>query len=278
MRDAPGVEERFAYQPRHPSVVSQEQPAGVNEPPISADDAQQFQAIPEPPIADEDTRPRPALAPTPAVTPAATSEDPVAEPEFLNRLDDLVRFEPPIDPTDTKPRAPVEVTAEAAPQAPAADEPSAKKNKSEPLPVTPVPPIPLDDDDTLVEIEVPPPPVAVDNSDTLVLPKADAAAEMDKTPSRPPIIEPKLQPAAEAPTPQSSSDLPRLETDEIEGDTSSIWEVFGVPRPSESQEMRAVTLEPEPVEAETPKLLPHPPPRVGLRLVLRRKLVRLRRY
>lgn len=64
MQDAPDVEARAQYIPRHPSLVKDKQPSEV--------------MIPEPPIAEDDTRPRPELS-TSEVTAAN-----VTEPDFLS--------------------------------------------------------------------------------------------------------------------------------------------------------------------------------------------------
>ena len=78
MRDAPNVDARSAYQPRHPSTAERVEgqplaapPTAQNqfqfEPPLSEDDGQPISIIAEPPIVEDDTRPRPAMA---AATPA----------------------------------------------------------------------------------------------------------------------------------------------------------------------------------------------------------------
>ena len=94
MRDAPNVDARSAYQPRHPAHMDVEaqklnpelmakfQP----EPPISDDDGQSISIIDEPPIKQEDTRPRPAVT-VPSLE-AVIPPDLEGEPEFLDRMVD----------------------------------------------------------------------------------------------------------------------------------------------------------------------------------------------
>ncbi len=120
IRDAPDVEARSQYQPRHPVPTPQGVMPMIDEPPILDDDAQTLQPITpirepervappiiesrqnvpiinEPPPADDDTRPNPIIK-------RDTSEIPAGEePEFLNRLaptenDFEFSFDPPTKP------------------------------------------------------------------------------------------------------------------------------------------------------------------------------------
>jgi len=91
MRDAPDVEERSRYQPRHPSVLDDNQvPYSTSTAPAdaSADDLRYAPPamretsrppIIEPPVADDDTRPNPAVQ-------SDTPE--IEEPAFLNDMPD----------------------------------------------------------------------------------------------------------------------------------------------------------------------------------------------
>ncbi len=112
MRDAPNVDARSAYQPRHPSVMAEEEnppaaarPRFAAEPPISEGDGQRIRVIAEPPIAEDDTRKRKAV--TPPLSEDAIPADIEGEPDFLKQIVDLSRFEPPRSPSDTQPRRPV---------------------------------------------------------------------------------------------------------------------------------------------------------------------------
>lgn len=151
IREAPDVEARAAYKPRHPSPADGDTdkpgtaPRGAaasferveaDEPifPSVSESAQQVQpsaVIPEPPVEKDDTRPNrfappPARAQTPAtgeVAPNAVPADVEGEPDFLSAIDDLLRFEPPHDPVnDTQPRATFTPPPTAAPIAPASIE------------------------------------------------------------------------------------------------------------------------------------------------------------
>ena len=95
------------------------------------------------------------------------------------------------------------------------------------------------------------------------------------------------QPATAVPENDAAPLVEPLVTDD---NSKSIWERFGVPRPAEIEPPPAITPEPEatvetptpaveePAAAAVPVALPTVvPQRIGLRIVLRRKLVRLRR-
>jgi hypothetical protein len=113
----------------------------------------------------------------------------------------------------------------------------------------------------------------------------------------PPQIE-EIRPAEFVPPPgtatvsastRTSAEVPALRADETE--EKSIWEIFGLPRPSETGEMQAAApADPTTPEAPIPyprvEIAPPPRPyigelpsagRVGLRIRARRKLVRVRR-
>ncbi len=308
MREAPDVTTRSTYQPRHPSVMAQNQEhpemppapqpsAVVAEPPVNEDDGQNIPAIVEPPISDEDTRPRhPVAAPTaksePEVPAAIIPSDLDEEPEFLI---DLSRFEPPRKPSDTKPRAPVEVPPE--PPVEASAEPTVEPlTEPSEAPSASVEPVEVAKPESASEPEIlpsaqateplsfQPPEVLPDTPVTAeATPKVEVETDEGETVS---AIESEVtQPATAAPEPEST---PITEPALNEDDTKSIWERFGIPRPSEIEPVPVVTEEPEaPVTAPLPVPAVEPPaapsklptslPRTGLRIVLRRKLVRLRR-
>ncbi|HVU14236.1 MAG TPA: SRPBCC family protein [Phototrophicaceae bacterium] len=344
MRDAPDVNARSAYQPRHPSAAQQaegQKPEPAAEPPISADDAQPIRIIAEPPLDEEDTRQRRAVPVSqPPAEPAEVPPDIEGEPEFLNEIgEDYSRFEPPRDPSDTQPRKAVELPVDqptqptpAEPPKPAAptalfERPS--QQETEPLVLEPPPTetTPLVRPPELVEYlrdrSEPKPTVQPE-------PPAEAKAEPEPSkasiydaPPTPPVIE--KQP--EAPTPPTPIKSVEPSAPATASAAPSIWEVFGIPRPSETQEAASVSAQatepvsptPEvspteptiPVSVEPPKadITPEPqaepqievvavpaiveaapllgdstaikfPPassHVGLRIVMRRRLVRVRR-
>ncbi len=145
-------------------------------------------------------------------------------------------------------------------------------------------------------------------------PETETAASAEETeplgfqppevlPSAPAVVEATIEPeaetaagdtvnAVESEVTQPAPAAPEIKPAPIpepligEDDTKSIWERFGIPRPSEIEPVPAVEAAPAvAVEAPappatpsfTPIALPAAPPRTGLRIVLRRKLVRLRR-
>ncbi len=299
MRDAPDVEARSAYRPRHPSAVAEQheqaEPQGdllsasiAAEPPVHEGDGQSIHVIAEPPISDEDTRQRRAVEPATAI-PELEADVPFADiPADLNEepdfLVDLSRFEPPRHPSDTQPRRPVTPEAEAEPVSPIeADEPGAAQvDTVEPLEAHAEPAASTEETEPLT---FRPPEVLPD-----YLPSAESfQPEVTK-----PAFETEVTPLEPSETVSAASfgevapliTEPRL-TDE---DTRSIWERFGVPRPSEIGQTEAVSgsvtpeAQPEPeisVSAVPPTphvkiVLPDAPMRTGLRIVLRHKLIRLR--
>lgn len=296
MRDDPGVEARATYKPRHPSAEnkpeSTEQPASesrmgiLHEPPIEEGDNRWIPAasaplINEPPIVEDDTRPRVAVVPL--EQPVSRAEPhpprvPFEEPEFLSELDQMpkpedVRFMPPaaapvrieeplIAPDDTKPRF-AEVS-------------------TDPAPVEPVMPAVEADAPEIQEeaITVDPEPTPVSRSKVIsgelpVVVQVESAppAPVEAEPEPEVIPEPEPMPVR-AFTPIPAEVIRDTTLPEVSDDTASIWEVFKLPRPSETQEMRALaerSTQRPPLRAEVQ------PPRMGLRQFHRRRIVRLRR-
>jgi hypothetical protein len=302
------------------------------EPPITEDDGQRINIFAEPPIAEEDTRQRRA------VTPTSTEElipvDVEGEPEFLDRVVDLSRFEPPRDPSDTQPGKPVEAPAASAqptPEPPATPAPSPvgakttsivppRGEETEPLAY---PPRTIPDYRPLrpEPVREPEPEPSILSTPVVKyrelvgkdLPSKpeEAAPAAQLTATEPPAPSPAriYEAAKPEPVPEPVKPAPAPVTP-VEADataTKSIWEVFGVPRPSETGEAEAVAPEPaldtptvpftpkSAPESETPAeaaasvvaVAPEPPPqaisfppastRSGLRLALRRRMVSLRR-
>lgn len=254
MRDAPDVEARQHYRPRHPSVLQENESADTGEPatqpnvaftrPISADSAAVYPPVNttaeadfldpfyEPPVKEGDTRPHPApvvddaegegdaavSTHSPTLTPIPAGID---EPDFLKDQPDAVFTRRPSDTIKLQPPTPLD-----------------DKPISEPLNL---------DGPTRVGI-TPPSDVPADHPA-----KADATGELPWIPPRPAAQDRGLQGSPNAGTVSNTENLPslpRLDADE-ELDTSkvSVFEIFGLPKPSETQEMRAVTAN---VTAETP--------------------------
>jgi len=221
MRDAPDVEARAQYKPRHPSVFQAE-----------TQQVQSVSAIPEPPIAEDDTRPRkPVVSDAPPPTekelqPPATVPEPITQPS-REQVDDAV-FQRPVSAS--------EVTAQEA--------------------------------DTQRHQQV----------------------ETEKKPSAP-VTELSVQ---TTPDTEVVSDSSLVDTGKL-----SVFDVFGLPKPSESQELRAVTIAPPtkpPITDDAPVLVEEPAKTVedthptvtvpslklglgrrGLRINMRRRIVKVRR-
>lgn len=249
MRDAPDVEARSQYRPRHPSQAPKlqdeddgqfrpEHPAAIfDEPPVAEGDAQSLASFDfdEPELDIEDTRPRAPI--TERATAEAAPDESQREPEYFI---DESRFAPPREAEDTLPGvlSAAEPEATLSPVMPEAD----SLETSEPAPVEPEPV------ESEMGSETPP---AADEEQ----PAAESAG------SGLPVVEPILLPTA---SPEHSGE--------------SIWEIFGVPRPSETQEA-ARAPRPDQTADTTPEPVSQPPVKAGqgLRILVRRKLVRLRR-
>jgi hypothetical protein len=168
MRDAPNVEARAQYKPRHPSVFQAE--------------TQQVQSVPtisEPPIAEDDTRPRkPSVFDTPPVT-EPESQPAVAVPEPMLQSTSE-------QPEDAIFQRPVPMSAATTQEA---DTPRHQPTVSEEKPAAPTTEVPTA---TKLETEV--------------------------------VADPSL-----------------VDTGRI-----SVFDVFGLPKPSETQELEAAVLTPSP--------------------------------
>ncbi len=205
LRESLDYEERSKYRPRHPSALTDRK----NMP-------DEIQPIPEPPIADDDTRPRPAVA-IPADVPVA-----VDEPEFLSDMPvshaDEAWMPKTEKPRDTQERKAVEPPPEYAPVPPMSFEPLPAKAM-----VFDVPPAKTDTQPNMAVLEDAPKP-----------PPTPADVDL-------------MQPL---------KDLSKLDTAQI-----SIWEVFGVPRPSETQEIQPIKEEilNSPAPTEEKPLITEPP-------------------
>lgn len=297
MREAPDVEARSAYQPRHPTVVDMEasddgKPLRLSpnrlkaEPPIEDEDARSFPVIDEPPVVEDDTRPRSPFAPPEttarpvvaqaepdfldsvadedlarfepprrAAAPPTEAAQPIAEaePDFLDSIDeereaavDLARFEPPRDPSDTQPRR----VAQPEPSPEQEESPAeyteafvelrTTAEETELLPAQPTTKFEQAQDvEALVEsseqVTLPSAPAELDEETQLEL-DGEATIQLEdlNIPAETPA-EPQTQPSEPSATHSPGA---------------SIWEIFGVQRPSETQEVRQLETEPAPAEAE----------------------------
>jgi hypothetical protein len=103
VQEAPDVEERSSYEPRHPSSIQDDtddetfsEPDYPSEQPILYNI--QSESIPEPPVADDDTKPNPVVQGTEEISVPPE----ISEPSFLQQIP-----EPPVADDDTKPNAPI---------------------------------------------------------------------------------------------------------------------------------------------------------------------------
>jgi hypothetical protein len=276
MRDAPDVEARAHYKPRHPSIMvdgpktSVPATALVAEPEISEGDAEPLFAFnwhDEPPIAADDTRPRPALTavpafpaerPEPPIPAAAIPPDFAGEPEFLNDLyrDSSVR--PSVTVEDTQPQPAVNFEFDDLP--------------------APVAGAPVNSDlDALFEsvetseshARFTPPPTVHEPPNSIETKPEIAAAQPQELPITDSAVEPKLPR-----TDDKLHDLLKAETTSSQTETNSapshkdvlpspllddtatksIWEVFGLPRPSETGEIATVGQDEVKTEEEASQL------------------------
>ncbi len=354
MRDAPDVSARSAYQPRHPSAAQQTegqkpQPEQAAEPPIRTDDAQPIKIISEPPLDEEDTRKRRIASAVPTPEPSEVPLDLEGEPEFLSEVaEDYSRFEPPRDPSDTQPRKAVDLPIEQ-PKQPTPVEPPPgtlaapvsmverpSQQETEPLVLEPPPTetTPLVRPPELIEYlhdQPEPKPEAPPKVSIYDAPPLPSAPPL---PAHPPVTDrPELlseaptasKPVSEPTAPTQPTPIKPVEPSVPSSPSAapSIWEVFGVPRPSETQEAPSVSAEAttpltpasevssteatipvtvEPPEAETapepqaesvavPAMIEAAPllgdstaikfppasSHVGLRIVMRRRLAKVRR-
>jgi hypothetical protein len=258
MRDAPDVNARQAYKPRHPTAFEQ---------PPTPTPAEGMPRVPDllssmPPVEDDDTRPRPAVREEPAIAAAESASS--SEP------DAIFRPPPASDSADIEPTFAGRTVEK---QVPASQSAPVKT----PTPAEAIPPVVIKDEPAPAP-EVPAPAVV----------EPPAMAESSKPESTP------------APIPAVS---PR--------DTASvsIFDLFGIPKPSETQEARQINapphiepmepapspaqspVTPQPVPAVTPAVFPAAVPssarpevdalsefgRTGMRLRLRHRRVHIRR-
>lgn len=176
MRDAPDVNARQAYKPRHPTPFDQP-PGGPTPTP-----AEEMPRVPDllanmPPVEEDDTRPRPAVREEPA---AAVT--PTPEPDAIFRP-------PPRDPLDIEPEF------------------AGTGMIKTPTPAEAIPPVKL----------------------------AETPRDSVKTPT-----------PAEAIPPVSVRDTASI----------SVFDLFGIPKPSETQEARQVAAETPPAPAAEPVAAP----------------------
>jgi uncharacterized membrane protein len=263
LRQGLDYEARAQYKPRHPSV----KPETVTSEPVPVGGS----SIVEPPISDEDTRPRmPAVVEIPPTAPEPEVEVETAEPAFLVSLPAEISFERPPSPEMVEIIAPEShIPAAATSEHPAVvlESPSSVESEiqlSEDMQDAPEfvnPPGTLPDEPVIVAItaepDVPPPSQSEPVAEATVAYRTDDTTSI----SNKPVVLP---------------DRPPVDSGEV-----SIFDVFGIPKPSETQEMRPVMIpdSSSPVTATVQSVAVGAvsPGRAGLRVRLRRKRIRVRR-
>lgn len=236
MRDGPDVEARSTYKPRHPSALTDDAAvsATVKSNPV----------IVEPPLAEDDTRPRPAVE-----VPAASNEQ---EPAFLanvpNKLntEEVRQYMRPASETQVLKDTPAVETT-----------PVSRLHDT----TTEIMPAVTDTPETVETSKV-----ALEPAQSTINTKETVSVSVENTETKPPTENPPVSPSS-APTvatipPVSPEEASKPDTSKI-----SVFDVFGMQRPSETQESQAVAAAP------TAQQL-HPViygVRTGLRIVLRRK-------
>jgi hypothetical protein len=252
IREAPNYEARSQYKPRHPSVM--------------AEDLSQLTPISEPPYSEEDTRPG---SPTHVDTPVGETE-----PEFLADL-----------PTE---KAAMGIEPSRVPESESESMLETARNEEVSTTAEPVvyaqnpesePTISLTPQSGLVSDFVTPPPilpeqpviVVIDVPEELITQTSEEQFVAEIPSGRTPSIT-TTEAAPQLQEQMSAIDSSKMDTAEI-----SIFDVFGLPKPSETQEMAAVKVAEPSIEILPPPLMRPNSGRYGLRILLRRGRVKLRR-
>ncbi|MCU0514210.1 MAG: SRPBCC family protein [Anaerolineae bacterium] len=235
MQDAPGVEQRAKYQPRHPSRYK-EPDSGATPRPAGAGFVRPI--IEEPLITEEDTRPnrrvrtdeRPAVPEAPAATattarPETATATTTPTPPRETGIPSLAALLGASALTETP-----AVKTEASPPPAAADSrfnpfDSRLPDVKTPRPAPPVTPPPA-------------PPI------TAAPPAAAVEVEVEVSTPAPPVTPPPAPPITPRPTLPDKPPTGPVQPDAGKVDTArvSVFEVFGLQKPSETQQMRAVQL------------------------------------
>jgi hypothetical protein len=298
MQDAPDVDQRATYMPRHPTQYNEEKlrQTGTTARPVPVQRTSIRPIIDEPLPADDDTqRNRPV---TPAASASAvevppvrpTGTQPPVAPNY-NRPINAPESRPPTSPT----RPPVDPRTATSPARPAVDprpptetrysttippvpqtqqpappyKPEVRPAVYEPTEQRPVQPNP---EPTQRPAERPPLPTDAPKTPTPSVPAARVDVNPLTTP--PPIGMPPAPPSVPSPSTAlpptimsrpSTTNLPPVpEKAPLTTDTGrmSVFELFGLPKPSETQQMKAVDLSlPPDVAAKTsPRSEPVPAP------------------
>ncbi len=218
MQDAPNVIERSSYKPRHPSVLEEGRPR-----PSSVTPSREIPPVPAPPAPDAIFQRPASLAP--------------------------VFPEPPIADEDTQPNPILAKTAAAALEAPSLQMP----NFSSAQPSI-VQEVEADTSGEMAAVTAPVVPPAPVEPPAPITPKPTAVTPEPTTPPPPSAPPAPASPPLSEP-PLKTGDSNRL--DKRDTATISVFELFGLPRPSMTQEMAAIKPAPpaeQPPNLDTPAL------------------------
>lgn len=241
IREALDYDERSRYKPRHASQKDDDD-ASV----VAAEAATPIH-IEEPPVAEDDTRPRPAVSVTETVA-AEPEASPFARP-VTEGEPDFLKFA--AEDTEPRPlfRETFESKADDSPVETAADviEPVRDARLTE-----------TDSHALFRPVEpVETPKVAPEPEPEAVTPEPESVIS--------PVVESPVEPAKPILTPEEAAPSEPVvapkPADNVDTSTASIWEIFGIPRPSETQETPAVRSVDEAVKAvDEPVVVLEPEP------------------
>lgn len=327
IREALDYEARAQYKARHPSNAANEselayeeqdehalfKPAG--QPPAKPVESILVTKIPEPPVEEEDTRPSAAVTEQEQTPPLASPEPepgveaPTVETEPpINQYEDALPIEPLREPDGPleMPRVIPEVIEETpkpdllveAPPPISVDDDHARF-KPPPVPIMDEPPAtPEIEAEPATQLEITEPAQARPAETPAIEKPSEELSEVTDKSTEPPIpvteeeVSPQPADDDQPSTRESEEQIPEArkstqESAKVVTDEVSIWEIFGVPKPSETQEIASVKLEqalPE-IEAQPAETVskaaiapPNLPGLIGFRVKMRRKKVRLQRY
>lgn len=302
MQDAPDVDSRLSYKPRHPSTSELDKAVKAAEANQEVKDSgesfrdESFQRptapeIVEPPIADDDTRPNPAIqesvpdeqpatienvdyeqfAPPPDYQPEQSSVQSFEEPDFL----DSESIEKPLSEQTSEDRdSSIELSPAERDKLLIDLQESPYQSESDDAEQEPVPdsePItPISKIDSTPQTEPEQDTVSATTNVEDQAKSAESVAESVANIETPSTAPEEPEPDIVAPTTEPTvSEVDARDTAQV-----SVFHLFGLQKPSETQEMRALQLE---RDAEIQAILDEKKQnRSGLRLRLRRKSVKLR--
>ncbi len=210
-------------------------------------------------------------------------DEPVGQPSYISSI-----VEPPISADDTRPRAPViiepvpvpeELVAQsAAMQSQPFDDPDTGMIDPVvyPIPVEKIPEardfVPRQEEKRIDSDTLPPPRRGTQEMKPVVAESLATTESASIKTDEPPEILPPVGPKPEPAPVTSGLDTVKMATGEM-----SVFELFGLPRPSQTQEIKPVVIPDVVEEILKAPVVSAKSTRVGLRLVLRRKRVTIRR-